>query len=270
MPEANKKLLETGAAQEGSRFQLSTGERIELPLHYPSGDSVGLYGVAPIGNLRQVLASEDLDPVEVQPGLGLAGFQATRVNDSAIGPYRELFTWIKVTRKPLESGGANAHLAAFMWDFKVTDRLALAVGREIWGYPKVLASMSFEEEDDGFAFVLGGDGGEPAAIGRVTDDDPILEDHEDIFNHITPYRVRRDEAQILLKRKAAMRDFQAGDAFVVGAKADVPQAAARSLWIDQDSDLGRHLAPLGLTPVQWEISAWQAVVLRWPVLNGAV
>lgn len=264
-----KKLQEVAAQQEGSRFLLSSGETIELPLHYPSGDAVGLYGVASAEKLNQLLAPEDLLPIEVRPGLGLAGLQATRVNDSPIGPYLELFTWIQVQRKPFQSGGANAHLAAFMWDFKVSSRLALSVGREIWGYPKVLAQMRFSEVTDGFAFELGNGAGETILIGRVTDEDPVFEPHEDVFNHITPYRVRRDESQLLLQRNAAMRDFGAGDAFVIGSPSDVPQGVVRSLWVHKDSDIGRHLAAIQFQPTQWEISpAWEALVLRWPVLSG--
>jgi len=268
-PTERKKLQEVAAQQEGSRFRLSSGETIELPLHYPSGDAVGLYGVASAEKLNALLAPEDLLPIEVRPGLGLAGLQATRVNDSPIGPYMELFTWIQVQRKPLQSGGANAHLAAFMWDFKVTSRLALAVGREIWGYPKLLAPMLFSDVTDGFAFELESAAGEQTVIGRVTDESPIFEPHEDVFNHITPYRVRRDESQLLLLRTAAMRDFGAGDAFVIGSSSDVPKGAARSLWVHQDSDIGRHLADVQFQPTQWEISpAWEALVLRWPVLSG--
>ncbi len=83
---------------------------------------------------------ESLLPAGLEPGpLPLAAAVVARYPKTTIGPYRENIEFLQV-----RSGDHVGLYVAFIY---VTTDVALAQGREVWGFPKKLADISLSLED---------------------------------------------------------------------------------------------------------------------------
>jgi hypothetical protein len=99
---------------------------------------------APIAKIREVLPSKHLKPVQSVPGFSAVVLIATenRVVES-MNPYNELDIMIPVT---YETGDNKIELpGSYCLSIPVTTEEARFIGAEIYGFPKLLADVSFEE-----------------------------------------------------------------------------------------------------------------------------
>lgn len=93
---------------------------------------------------------EGLDGL-LPPGVELAdenpvvSVTVTHNVDSAFGPYDEMWFYVRVTFE-----GETFMFNPLMY---VTADSSMACGREVWGFPKKLATVQWNELDDGFAVV---------------------------------------------------------------------------------------------------------------------
>ncbi len=123
---------------------------VELPiLYYDASNVMALFSVERAAATR-LLAGTGLEPVMAR-GKALAGMSFFEYRDSSVGAYNEVATAVFAKpRGSRESFAASLVIparwrscGAYVVDLPVTTRAANAAGREIWGYPKFVTSISF-------------------------------------------------------------------------------------------------------------------------------
>lgn len=136
-----------GSAAEPST--LSTGERVALPLSTDarmdgvvlSADRSAVDGLLPAG----------LSPIRATPrraAVTLLCVEYSRIGDDVMEPYNEFAVMLPATRGestvPLASVLSRG-VSGYVWDMPVTSAPAKALGVDIWGYPKSVANIEFDE-----------------------------------------------------------------------------------------------------------------------------
>lgn len=128
---------------------LSTGQRVRLPLA-ATLDAVGGAFLADADRLRERVPPGCV-PFRLAPGVGtvvLAGVSYRDVGD--FEPYGEFAVIVPCVRNgrdvPLASL-ATGELGGYVDFLPVTTDASVALGREIWGYPKVRADVRFDRRD---------------------------------------------------------------------------------------------------------------------------
>lgn len=132
-----------------------TGGSCAVPVIYHEAFVVAGIFLAPTLKLRDLLPTSKLVPAEVFPGKGLLAFMAADYRDSSIGPYRELGIAVPARYRPRTNPplvpalrmAASISFEAFVWQLPVTTEVALHAGIDIWGYPKFLAEIDFQEDE---------------------------------------------------------------------------------------------------------------------------
>lgn len=135
---------------------LSTGHRVRLPLEV-TFDAFGGAFLARAGRLRERLPAECV-PVRIAPGVGTVVLAGVDYRDvGGFEPYGEFAVIVPCVR-----GGRDVPLFGMVTgevgghvDFlPVTTEASVALGQEIWGYPKVLADVRFDRRDLGRTVTL--------------------------------------------------------------------------------------------------------------------
>ena len=120
----------------------SAGE-VRLPIEYHDGSLLNVVTFVPEPAVRALLPTTRLRPVTVR---GRASVLLTifEYRDTSIGPYNELSVAFLVRPE----GSALAAPGAWVRDLPVTTEIALAAGKELWGYPKWVTPITFEHQDN--------------------------------------------------------------------------------------------------------------------------
>jgi hypothetical protein len=125
---------------------LSTGHRVRLPLAV-TFDAFGGAFLARAGRLRERLPAACV-PVQIAPGVGtivLAGVDYRDVG--GFDPYGEFAVIVPCVRGGQDVpllGALTGEIGGHVDFLPVTTEASVALGREIWGYPKVLADVRFD------------------------------------------------------------------------------------------------------------------------------
>ena len=150
-------------------IELSTGQRIRLPVRYFEWSSIMAHFPAPASNLRRLLPSDRLKPALLAPGTGiltLVAMEYRRISD--VAAYNELGIMIPVQYEPpvnlpglpLLFPERHPRFGVYVHHLPVTTREAYDFGVELWGYPKFLAEITFEDTDGARRCRLRADGQE--------------------------------------------------------------------------------------------------------------
>lgn len=129
-------------------------ERFELPQRYYDWSFVMAHFPASTRRVRRLLPPGDaLRPVEIVPGLAvvsLAAFEYRRAR--SLAPYNEVGVMVPVRHSPERSHPLLPLLyperygvGFWVHYLPVTTPQADAAGREIWGFPKVVADIRFQD-----------------------------------------------------------------------------------------------------------------------------
>jgi hypothetical protein len=120
------------------------GFQFRFPLRYFDYFVMAAAFPAPVGKVKKVLPSKKLKPVETAPGMATIALIAAeyRVIDS-MDPYNEFDVVVPVTYQSRDK--VSRPPGYFPLYVPVTTEQALVGGVEIFGYPKFMASVSFEE-----------------------------------------------------------------------------------------------------------------------------
>ncbi len=132
-----------------------TGGSCSVPVIYRDAFFIAGIFTAPVLKLRDLLPTSKLVPAELFPGKGLLALLAADYRDSSIGPYRELGIAVPARYRPRTNPplipalrmAASISFEAFVWELPVTTDIALRAGIDIWGYPKFLGEIEFEEDE---------------------------------------------------------------------------------------------------------------------------
>jgi hypothetical protein len=123
---------------------------IGLPILYYN--SAAVFASFLVDSARaQALLPADLAAVSVAPGKAVATVAFFQYVDSSVGPYNEMGLAISARPAPAHGFRDTAPLhprrsllpGMFVVDLPVTTATALAAGRELWGYPKIVTPIDF-------------------------------------------------------------------------------------------------------------------------------
>lgn len=131
-----------------------------LPIYWHASEWIEALFTTSLQAIREALPSDDLHPVRMPNGRGVVYIAGTRYGDiTANGvegvaalPYGEVWVAAAVTRRPappllpLIAPASSGRAAGwFVLHLPVTTKVARDVGRGVWGYPKFMADMDFED-----------------------------------------------------------------------------------------------------------------------------
>jgi hypothetical protein len=138
---------------------LSTGVRIRLPVRYDDWSWMGALFPASAEKVQGLLPTKKLKPVLLVPGIAmvaLAAFEYRKIAD--VEPYNEFTVAVPVQYEPvvnvpglpllfhpLLSPKWYRKIGMYVHHLPVTTPAARDFGVEIWGYPKFIAEIGFEE-----------------------------------------------------------------------------------------------------------------------------
>ncbi|MEZ4588378.1 MAG: acetoacetate decarboxylase family protein [Gemmatimonadales bacterium] len=130
------------------------GEAAKLPIFYYDGTAQTAVFAARLSSLRRLLPDPRFVPARLAPGLGAVAVSCFEYRDTDIGPYNELAIAIIlkdprfVSNPPgraLLAGLRDKQLHAWVQHLPVTTEIARAGGVELYGYPKFIGAIEFEE-----------------------------------------------------------------------------------------------------------------------------
>jgi hypothetical protein len=139
---------------------LSTGHRVRLPLEVTL-DTYGGTFLARADRLRERLPA-GCAPVRITPGVGTIVLAGVNYRDvGGFEPYGEFAVIVPCVRGgrdvPLV-GALTGEIGGYVDFLPVTTQASVALGREIWGYPKVCADVRFDRRDRDWTVTLERDG----------------------------------------------------------------------------------------------------------------
>ncbi len=142
-------------------IELSSGTRIGLPVRYYDWEA--LHAIFPVSaaKVQRLLPSIKLKPILVAPGIATVTFSAFEYRRIAdVAPYNEFAVSVPVQYEPrvnlpglpllfnpLVSPKWFSRFGSYIYHLPVTTQEACDLGVEIWGYPKVVAEIIFEDAD---------------------------------------------------------------------------------------------------------------------------
>lgn len=146
------------------RQPTSAGD-VDLPIRYRDASAITLFHRVPEANARPALEARGLVPFA--DGKGRAGVAITwfEYRGTSVGQYNELSVAV-LAKHPRAGGRASLRdlvsphglAGACVLHLPVTTEVANAAGREIWGYPKIVADMPIELRSDHMRASLGHEG----------------------------------------------------------------------------------------------------------------
>lgn len=131
----------------------TVGDRhLTFPVEVRRATTWAAHFLVPASAAREVTAAARLDPAEPLPRRGLLTLAFVRYEDTDLGPYHELAMTLMVRTPGLPRPGAaglalEAALGAvgtYVHRLPVDREFSMLAGRELWGFPKTLASIRIE------------------------------------------------------------------------------------------------------------------------------
>ncbi|WP_442753673.1 acetoacetate decarboxylase family protein [Methylocystis sp. JAN1] len=140
-----------------SQVELSSGRRVGLPVRYLDWTAILAHFPAPASAVRRLLPSKTLAPVLIAPGtaiLSVAAVEYRRI--VGITPYNEVAIMVPVLHKPVFNIPALPlffprlfkSFGFFILNMPVNAEESRELGVKVWGYPRFLAEIEFDEIDN--------------------------------------------------------------------------------------------------------------------------
>ncbi|SER17557.1 acetoacetate decarboxylase family protein [Natrinema salaciae] len=223
---------------ERTRRRLSTGHEVDLPLEL-SFTMGGVTVPARRGRLEAILP-DALSSLAIAPGIGcvaLVGIQYHRVGGgegdaTGLEPYDEFAVIVPAVRgsrttRPLAQL-ADGELGGYVHWLPVTTEPSVALGRELWGFPKERVDLTVTDSPDGIRTVVGSDRGSETV--RLEVARPWLDPRTRDWT-MTSYTMRDGD---LLRTTAHVQGAVAiGPGPSVGTRLEVASELARELGLWQ-------------------------------------
>lgn len=136
------------------QVELTTGVRIGLPVRYYDWSAIMAHFPAPAAKVRKLLPSDKLQPALLMPGTAvvtMVAFEYRHIAD--VAPYNEFSISVPVLYEPTVNVPGLPLLfphwfrrfGHYVHHLPVTTQEAYDFGVELWGYPKFVAEINFEE-----------------------------------------------------------------------------------------------------------------------------
>ncbi len=140
-----------GIGQEPISFH---GYTARAPLFFRDLGMIAAVFTADLERVRALMPDARYHPLTILPGRALLAIHAMRYRDSDVGPYDEVSVSIGVTMgraarigafaaaSAMRAGDYHAHIVRL----PVTTDAALHGGIDVFGYPKVIAQIAFDDD----------------------------------------------------------------------------------------------------------------------------
>ena len=136
------------------QIELSTGVRIGLPVRYYDWSAIMAHFPVPVSAVRKLLPTSKLKPAQLLPGTAILSMVAMEYRQIAdVAPYNEFGIMVPALYEPTVNIPGLPLLfphwfrrfGLYVHHLPVTTQVAYDFGVEIWGYPKIVAEISFED-----------------------------------------------------------------------------------------------------------------------------
>lgn len=131
------------------------GTRRTLPYFYYDNTSLTAVFLASSSKIRRLLPHQDMNTVEIVPGRCMVAFSAFEYRKTSFEPYNELSISFQISFRRGQIPGITAAkmmlsrtTSSYIWQLPVTTEHARAGGVDLFGYPKFLAEIGFETNED--------------------------------------------------------------------------------------------------------------------------
>ena len=150
-----------------TQVEISGGVLVELPIRYYDWSAIMAHFPVPVQAVRRLLPSEKLQPAQFKPGTAIISLMAMEYRQIAnMEPYNEFGIMVPVLYEPSANIPALPLLfpswfkrfGLYVHHLPVTTQQALVGGVEIWGYPKIIGEISFEETEKACSCLLRAEG----------------------------------------------------------------------------------------------------------------
>ena len=125
-----------------------------MPVVVRDAASAAATYLVPSAAARRLLPGPELDVVELLPGRALFSIAAIDYRDNDLGDYNEVSLALFVRPRGERAGVpylspaldfVRNRVATYIWKLPVDQRFTCAAGRGIWGFPKSVEQIAFEE-----------------------------------------------------------------------------------------------------------------------------
>ena len=132
------------------------GREVRMPVVVRDAASGAATYLVSAAAARRLLPGPELDVVELLPGRGVLTIACIDYRDNDLGDYNEVSLSLFVRRRDERAGipwlGAaldlvRNRLATWIWKLPVDQRFTCEAGRGIWGFPKTVEDIHFEDRD---------------------------------------------------------------------------------------------------------------------------
>src|SRR5438876_883512 len=148
-------MAEPAVATTGRRWVFE-GRELTMPVVVRDAASAAATYLVPSAAARRLLPGAELEVVELLPGRALFSIAAIDYRDNDLGDYHEvslaLFVRARSDRAGVPYLGTaleflRNRVATWIWKLPVDQRFTCAAGRGIWGFPKSVEQIAFEDVD---------------------------------------------------------------------------------------------------------------------------
>ncbi len=132
------------------------GREVTMPVVVRDASSAAATYLVASDAARRLLPRPELDVVELLPGRALFSIAAIDYRDNDLGDYNEVSLALFVRRRGEPAGIpylgaaldlARNRIATYIWRLPVDQRFTCLAGRGIWGFPKSVEQIAFEDAD---------------------------------------------------------------------------------------------------------------------------
>ncbi|MCL4558725.1 MAG: acetoacetate decarboxylase family protein [Deltaproteobacteria bacterium] len=128
---------------------------VQLPILYYDVSAFASSFTVPTRLIKGILPSKHMRPAEILPGRSVVTIAAFEYRDTSVGPYNEVGITIPVLLDPIINlpvlplllEKRYKKLGFYVHHLPVTTKVAHDAGREVWGYPKFIGEIAFEDKD---------------------------------------------------------------------------------------------------------------------------
>jgi len=131
------------------------GTQRKLPYFYYDNTSMAAVFLASSPKIEQLLPHPNMKPIELIPGRCLVAFAAFEYRKTDFAPYNEVSISFLISFGQRRIPGLTAAkmmlsrtISSYIWQLPVNTEHARAGGVNLFGYPKFLADIGFEKEDN--------------------------------------------------------------------------------------------------------------------------
>lgn len=159
------------------------GRKAKLPLFYYDNTAVTAIYTAATRRVKDLLPHAHMNPIEIYPSRCLVAFTAFEYRKSDIDPYNEFSISFLIAFDKPQIPGVTAAIqmarnvfTAHVWQLPVTTEIARVGGVEMYGYPKFIADIDFQRDENWIECTLSEDAKKilslkgrllPTAMGKV-------------------------------------------------------------------------------------------------------